>query len=140
MAVNQTEHVTAEIASFVKATGSLIPSDFDPAEKWIDTGLLTSLQLVQLVGYVQKTFAIVVSHEDIVPSNFESLQATVDFVITKSRTGHQSVEGEGIWHAKAPSPSSVSAGTLSTPPASGHTCTASNRRRDTPSSPRGAID
>jgi acyl carrier protein len=43
------------------------------------------MQLVELLGFLQKTFAIVVSHQDIVPSNFESLQATVAFVVGKSQ-------------------------------------------------------
>lgn len=54
-----------------------------PADKWLETGLLDSLGILDLVHFVENEFAIHVSDEDLSPENFESLAAAAAFIEAK---------------------------------------------------------
>jgi len=49
-----------------------------------DSGIVNSLFAVQLMTFVEKTFAIEVAMEDLEIDNFRSLNATAGFVLRKS--------------------------------------------------------
>jgi acyl carrier protein len=54
-----------------------------PEDKWLETGLLDSLGILDLVHFLEEEFSIQVSDEDLSPENFESLAAVVCFVNSK---------------------------------------------------------
>lgn len=49
--------------------------DFEGQEHLIDDGILDSLNIVMLVGELNEAFDISIGAEDLVPENFNSLQA-----------------------------------------------------------------
>ncbi len=49
--------------------------DFEGQERLIDDGILDSLNIVMLVGELNEAFDISIGAEDLVPENFNSLQA-----------------------------------------------------------------
>jgi acyl carrier protein len=51
-----------------------------PGDKWLETGLLDSLGILDLVHFLEEEFSIHVSDEELSPENFESLSAVVSFV------------------------------------------------------------
>lgn len=53
-------------------------------EDLFDSGIVNSLFAVQLMTFVEKTFAIEVAMEDLEIDNFCSLNATADFVLRKN--------------------------------------------------------
>jgi acyl carrier protein len=49
-----------------------------------ESGIVNSLFAVQLMTYIERTFAIEVGMDDLDIANFASLNATTDFVLKKS--------------------------------------------------------
>ena len=48
-----------------------------------EAGIVDSLGVFQLIAFLESTFAIHISDQEIVLSNFESIDATVDFISRK---------------------------------------------------------
>jgi acyl carrier protein len=58
-------------------------SGVKPEDKWLESGLLDSLGILDLVHFLEAEFSIHVSDEELSPENFQSLTAVVSFVETK---------------------------------------------------------
>jgi acyl carrier protein len=54
-----------------------------PNEKWLETGMLDSLGILDLVHFLETDFSIAVSDDELLPENFESLDTVVNFVHKK---------------------------------------------------------
>jgi len=52
----------------------------DPNEDLLEQGIIDSLGLMKLIDFIEKTFSIKISDEDIVPDNFQSLNSMVKLV------------------------------------------------------------
>ena len=57
-----------------------IRSDFENSTKLIDDGLLGSLDIVSIVGEFNDEFDIEISVEDLLPENFNSVDAMVELI------------------------------------------------------------
>jgi acyl carrier protein len=55
-----------------------------PQDKWLETGMLDSLGILDLVHFLEEEFGLQISDDELLPENFESLQAVVNFVRNKS--------------------------------------------------------
>lgn len=53
-------------------------------EKWLETGLIDSLGILDLVQFLEQEFSLVISDDELQPENFESLEAVADFTLRKS--------------------------------------------------------
>lgn len=58
-------------------------SGVKPGDKWLETGLIDSLGILDLVHFLEGEFSIHVSDEELSPENFQSLAAVVSFVDAK---------------------------------------------------------
>ena len=54
--------------------------DFDTCDTLIDDGLLSSLDIIQLIGALNDEFDISIPATEIIPDNFNSVDATVAMV------------------------------------------------------------
>jgi len=52
-------------------------------EKWLETGMIDSLGILDLVHFLEEEFSVVVADDELQPENFESLEAVVTFVQKK---------------------------------------------------------
>jgi acyl carrier protein len=50
----------------------------------LETGILDSLGVLDLVGYVEQKFSIVVEDEELVPENFQSVDTLASYVQRKT--------------------------------------------------------
>jgi acyl carrier protein len=57
-----------------------------PDESLLDSGLLDSASILQLVSFLEERFGIVISDEELVPDNFETINAIVGLVQSKGAT------------------------------------------------------
>jgi methoxymalonate biosynthesis acyl carrier protein len=66
---------------------SINVANLDENENLFESGLVNSLFAVQLMKFIEKTFAIEVGTDDLDIENFKSLNAMTAFVLQKN--GHQ---------------------------------------------------
>lgn len=55
-----------------------------PEEQWLQTGLVDSLGILDLVNFLESEFSLHVTDEELLPENFQSLNAVVEFVRGKT--------------------------------------------------------
>lgn len=71
----------AKIREFIVKTFPLARKNgVKDGEKWLETGMMDSLGILDLVQFLEKEFAIHVSDDELLPENFESLNSVVTFV------------------------------------------------------------
>jgi acyl carrier protein len=49
----------------------------------LEAGILDSVMMVDLVGYLERTYGIAVDEDDMVPENFDSVSAIAEYVARK---------------------------------------------------------
>jgi methoxymalonate biosynthesis acyl carrier protein len=78
--------IKATIERFISRSSNI--TNLDDDDNLFESGIVNSLFAVQLMTFIEKTFAIEVEMEDLDIENFKSLNATTAFVLKK--TGRQS--------------------------------------------------
>jgi acyl carrier protein len=63
----------------------LCKESLNPDEDLLEQGIIDSLGLMRLVVFLEKTFAIEISDEDMVPENFQSLNTITKLVEQRMR-------------------------------------------------------
>lgn len=58
-------------------------------EPLLDSGLLDSASILELVGFLEERFRISIDDEELVPENFETINKVVALVNTKTRAREQ---------------------------------------------------
>jgi acyl carrier protein len=58
--------------------------ELDDEESLLDARIIDSLGILELVGYLEKTFAIEVADDDLSPENFDSIGALTRYVARRS--------------------------------------------------------
>jgi acyl carrier protein len=82
--MSQAQTVEDRIRDFVLRQFPLArKSGVKPEDKWLETGLVDSLGILDLVHFLEEEFSIHVSDDELSPENFQSLAAVVSFVDAK---------------------------------------------------------
>ena len=82
--MSQTRTIEDRIREFVTKQFPLARKNgLKPGDKWLENGLLDSLGILDLVHYLENEFSIQASDNELVPENFESLSAVVEFTQKK---------------------------------------------------------
>jgi len=50
----------------------------------LETGIIDSLGILEIVSFVEQEFKISISDEDLVPENFRSIASLATFIVSKS--------------------------------------------------------
>ncbi len=58
-------------------------TQLDPTESLVEKGILDSLSLLRLIGFIEEQFSITVDDGEVLVENFESLNETTRFVEQK---------------------------------------------------------
>jgi acyl carrier protein len=64
--------------------GKKAKADLAVDESLISAGIIDSITLYRLLSYLQEYFRITVDDEDVIPENFESIQALARYVRSKA--------------------------------------------------------
>lgn len=76
--------VSDRIREFVRSRFPLARNlDFSDEDSLLDAGVIDSLGILDLVGFLEETFGIQASDEDLNPENFDSIATLVAFVESK---------------------------------------------------------
>ncbi len=78
--IDDTE-IRAKIRAFILASINL--PDLADDDNLFESGIVNSLFAVELMTFLEKTFAIEVTPEDLEIANFQSIAASADFVSRK---------------------------------------------------------
>lgn len=85
--MNQTQTAEDRIREFIlKQFPIARKNGIKPGEKWLETGMIDSLGILDLVNFLEAEFSLQVSDEELLPENFKSLEAVADFVRKKSES------------------------------------------------------
>jgi acyl carrier protein len=75
--------VESQIAGFIMDTFLLTPEEVGPDTSFLETELLDSTGILNLVLFVESTFDVTVDGTDITPDNFDSISRLTDYVRRK---------------------------------------------------------
>lgn len=64
--------------------------EFDDSDSFLETGIIDSLGIVDLMLFLESEYGVKVKPKDITPENFDSVDRLVDFVIKSTEDGEQS--------------------------------------------------
>lgn len=74
------EEIKTKITGILKSKKVDIVIPEDTSENLLDSGVIDSFDIVDLIGSLEMQFGIVVDGDDIVPENFESVDAIAGLV------------------------------------------------------------
>ena len=60
------------------------PGTFDDATSFLDRGVIDSTGVLELVTFVEDEYGLTVADEEIVPANFDTVNALAGFIARKS--------------------------------------------------------
>lgn len=60
-----------------------VPSGFDDAYDLLKNGILDSLAMIGLMGYIEMEYQIIFDDQDLLPENFKSINALAELVQKK---------------------------------------------------------
>lgn len=72
------EAIAAYIADNILFSGSVYPHELDAS--FLENGIIDSMNILELVMFVEEKFGIKVDDEDIVPANFDSVTKLAAYV------------------------------------------------------------
>ena len=82
MSTENEKAIKETVRRFVSISSNI--SNLDDDDNLFDSGIVNSLFAVQLMTFIEKTFAIEVALDDLDIENFKSLNATTAFVVRRS--------------------------------------------------------
>ena len=62
---------------------SAAPENFDDEFDLIENGILDSLAIMAVSGYIEQEFGVLVDSDDIIPENFKSVKSIVAYIDRK---------------------------------------------------------
>jgi len=76
--------ITTELREFI-VTNYYIPleTNLETVRSFLGSGIIDSAGMLELVSFVESKFGISINDEELVPSNFDSLDALTTFVAYK---------------------------------------------------------
>ena len=82
--MTQTQTIEDRVRDFVQKQFPLARKNgLKPAEQWLESGLIDSLGILDLVHFLEVEFKVQVTDEELLPHNFQSLEAVAAFVRSK---------------------------------------------------------
>jgi acyl carrier protein len=81
MSTNDDTEIRAKIRAFILASINL--PDLSDDDNLFESGIVNSLFAVELMTFLEKTFGIEVTPDDLEIANFQSIEASAEFVTRK---------------------------------------------------------
>jgi acyl carrier protein len=79
--VNPAAQIRTYIAQNILFSGNSYPYDDDAS--FLDEGIVDSMNVLELVTFVEDTFGVSVDDQDIVPDNFDSVSRLAAYVLSR---------------------------------------------------------
>ena len=75
--------ITQSIRSYLSSKGALSDASIGDTDSLLESGLIDSLTVMELSEFIQQEYGIALQDDDLVPENFDSLQALTDLVAAR---------------------------------------------------------
>jgi len=85
MSTEEGSGIKATVKHFISSSSNI--TNLDDDDNLFESGIVNSLFAVQLMTFIEKTFAIEVGMDDLDIENFKSLNAATAFVVRKNGRG-----------------------------------------------------
>jgi acyl carrier protein len=76
--------IVAELVEFISETFFVDKEDIDVELSLVDTGIIDSFGLLEIVAFIEKTYGVRVSENELNKDNFGSVIRIVDFICGQS--------------------------------------------------------
>jgi acyl carrier protein len=73
-----------DVMTLIAETGRLPLAEMNAGLKIYDSGLISSLAMLELMARLEKRYGIAIRPEELIPDNFSDVQAVIDFVRRKT--------------------------------------------------------
>ncbi len=77
--------IRARIREFLRTDLKKDLTGVTDSESLLEAGILDSMSVVQLIGLLERDYGLVVSDDDMMPENFDSIEAVEAFIIRSRR-------------------------------------------------------
>ena len=82
--MTQSDEVRAKLRAFVAKNFYLAdPGSFDDKTSFLDRGIIDSTGVLELVTFVETEWSLQIADDEMIPQNFDSIDALVAFVTKK---------------------------------------------------------
>jgi len=72
-----------ELINFIAQIGRIPEKDIDIHLPVYNSGILSSLKLLELMAFIEKRFHIIIKPEELIEENFKDIQAILNFIQLK---------------------------------------------------------
>jgi len=76
------EDIERRIRTFMRAT-FFVMNDLPDGQSFLESGVVDSTGMIELVEFAQQAFAIVIDDSELVPENLDSLSRLTAFIVRK---------------------------------------------------------
>jgi acyl carrier protein len=73
-----------DVMTVIAETGRLPLAEMNAGLKIYDSGLISSLAMLELMARLEKQYGIAIRPEELIPDNFSDVRAIIDFVRRKT--------------------------------------------------------
>jgi acyl carrier protein len=78
-----TMDIQADIIGYIAKLGKIPQEDLDPQVKIYNSGIISSLKLLELMTYIEKHYGIVIKPEELIEANFKDIGTIIHFIESK---------------------------------------------------------
>ncbi|HEX3044762.1 MAG TPA: acyl carrier protein [Bacillota bacterium] len=75
--------IQADLIGYIATLGKIPREDLDPQVKIYNSGIISSLKLLELMTYIEKQYRIVIKPEELIEANFKDIGTIIHFIESK---------------------------------------------------------
>ncbi|HEX3044787.1 MAG TPA: acyl carrier protein [Bacillota bacterium] len=75
--------IQADLIGYIAKLGKIPREDLDPQVKIYNSGIISSLKLLELMTYIEKQYHIVIKPEELIEANFKDIGTIIHFIGSK---------------------------------------------------------
>ena len=68
------------VKEFIVSSFENVPSDISEEEQLIDSGIIDSMGILKVLGFIEKQFGVKVPERDVTPDNFDSITTIASYI------------------------------------------------------------
>jgi acyl carrier protein len=81
--MEQTMNIQEDIMGYISKAGRIPVNEMNPNVRIYNSGIISSLRLIELMSYIEKQYSCTIKPEELVESNFKDVGTIVAFIRSK---------------------------------------------------------